>query len=82
MKAEIHNVHDTQARAIRGTGSHRALGNMSDDTEWCDERQLFTFGGPLDAPEIMPAGCVVAHEMRNACRDKWNVPVQQLNARA
>lgn len=81
MKAEVRNIHDTQAHSIRGTGSHRAFVNMSDDTEWEDERHLFTFGGPIDAPSIIPAGGVVAHEMKNWCRDRWNVPVQLLSAR-
>ncbi|WP_175806619.1 hypothetical protein [Burkholderia cenocepacia] len=73
---------------IPGTGAHPGWHHISKETEWADEPHLFSMGRPLDAPDVMPAGCMVAKEMHSILAGTsyrmgcWNEPVQLATTRA
>ncbi|UIF90879.1 hypothetical protein [Cupriavidus sp. UYPR2.512] len=82
LLATVKQVHARRAESIKGTGYAANRLRHLDETFVDEGSHFFSMGGPLDAPEHVPAGGIAAHLMRNEWRDTWNVPVQILTARA
>ena len=81
LLAEVKQVHARRAESVKGTGYPSDRLRHLDDTFVDEGSHFFSMGGPLDAPELTPAGGVAAVQMRNEWRDTWNRPVQILTAR-